>query len=176
MARCRVEGLTSFRSTVLAAAPALPKFAACFTLSTHLCLQQKAELMMSIDLGLAAPGRLTAWARMKGKEIKERGVPALGDFQSGEVTSQTRDRTRVPCTGRQILNHWTTREPPSRLSLYSSLCPDTSHFRKFDIIILAQCSPCKVSLLVYLQEEPALHNTRTAQSKFALGALPLLIT
>ena len=24
--------------------------------------------------------------------------------------SQTRDRTRVPCIGRQILNHWTTRE------------------------------------------------------------------
>jgi len=25
-------------------------------------------------------------------------------------SSQTRDQTRVPCTGRQILNHWTTRE------------------------------------------------------------------
>ena len=24
--------------------------------------------------------------------------------------SQTRDQTRVPCTGRQILNHWTPRE------------------------------------------------------------------
>ena len=24
--------------------------------------------------------------------------------------SQTRDRTCVPCIGRQILNHWTTRE------------------------------------------------------------------
>ena len=25
-------------------------------------------------------------------------------------SSQTRDQTRVLCTGRQILNHWTTRE------------------------------------------------------------------
>ena len=31
--------------------------------------------------------------------------------QHGE-TSQTRHRTCVPCTGRQILNHWTAREVP----------------------------------------------------------------
>ena len=29
------------------------------------------------------------------------------------ASSQTRDRTHVPCTGRWILNHWTTREVPS---------------------------------------------------------------
>ena len=27
-------------------------------------------------------------------------------------SSQTRARTRVPCIGRQILNHWATREAP----------------------------------------------------------------
>ena len=27
--------------------------------------------------------------------------------------SQTQDQTRVPCTGRRILNHWSTREVPS---------------------------------------------------------------
>ena len=27
-------------------------------------------------------------------------------------SSQTRDGTRVPCTGRRILNHWATREVP----------------------------------------------------------------
>ena len=27
-------------------------------------------------------------------------------------SSWTRDRTHVPCTGRQILNHWTTRKNP----------------------------------------------------------------
>ena len=29
--------------------------------------------------------------------------------------SLTRDQTRMPCTGRQILNHWTTREVPALL-------------------------------------------------------------
>ena len=28
-------------------------------------------------------------------------------------SSRTRDRTHVPCTGRQILNHWATREVPA---------------------------------------------------------------
>ena len=27
-------------------------------------------------------------------------------------SSRSRDQTHVPCTGRQILNHWTTREVP----------------------------------------------------------------
>ena len=30
-------------------------------------------------------------------------------------SSQTRDRTCVPCIGRRILNHWTTREVPTCL-------------------------------------------------------------
>ena len=29
-----------------------------------------------------------------------------------DLSSPTRDRTHVPCTGRRILNHWTTREVP----------------------------------------------------------------
>ena len=29
-----------------------------------------------------------------------------------DLSSPTRDRTRVPCIGRRILNHWTTREVP----------------------------------------------------------------
>ena len=27
-------------------------------------------------------------------------------------SSRTRERARVPCIGRQILNHWTTKEVP----------------------------------------------------------------
>ena len=27
-----------------------------------------------------------------------------------DLSSRTRDRTHIPCIGRQILNHWTTRE------------------------------------------------------------------
>ena len=37
-------------------------------------------------------------------------------------SSQTRDRTRVPCVGRWIPNHWTTREVPI-LSIFSLPCP-----------------------------------------------------
>ena len=29
-----------------------------------------------------------------------------------DLSSQTRDQTHVPCIGRQILNHWTTKEVP----------------------------------------------------------------
>ena len=29
-----------------------------------------------------------------------------------DLSSPNRDGTHVPCTGRQILNHWTTREVP----------------------------------------------------------------
>ena len=32
-------------------------------------------------------------------------------------SSLTRDGTRVPCTARWILNHWTTREVPKKLIL-----------------------------------------------------------
>ena len=41
------------------------------------------------------------------------GVAHSGLVASRHVgSSQTRDRTPVPCIGRQILNHWTTRETP----------------------------------------------------------------
>ena len=36
-------------------------------------------------------------------------------------SSQTRARTRVPCIGRQILNHYATKEAPIRLYLLISL-------------------------------------------------------
>ena len=32
-----------------------------------------------------------------------------------DLSSPTRDQTHVPCTGRQILNHWPRREVPSSL-------------------------------------------------------------
>ena len=34
------------------------------------------------------------------------------------LSSQTKDQTRVPCTGRQILNHWITREVPSHRYIF----------------------------------------------------------
>ena len=78
-------GLASLRSAVTAALPTLPEFATCFPLSTHLPVQRKAELMVSKDLGLAAPGRLTVWAETKGKAVKERKAPVLGGLVSEAV-------------------------------------------------------------------------------------------
>ena len=49
----------------------------------------------------------------------EHGLLALRHVES----SWTRDRTHVPCTGRQILNHWITRQVPG-----TSFCMDLSSF------------------------------------------------
>ena len=40
-----------------------------------------------------------------------------------DLSSTTRDQTRIPCIGRQILNHWTTREVPTEgvLMLFSTV-------------------------------------------------------
>ena len=38
----------------------------------------------------------------------------------GDVSSPTRDRTCVPCIGRWVLNHWTTREEPENVFFFFS--------------------------------------------------------
>ena len=73
--------------------------------STGCCLQR---LLL---LGARAPG---AWAQLFGllgsraqaQQLWCTGLVALQQVES----SQTRDRTRVPCIGWRILNHQTTRE------------------------------------------------------------------
>ena len=35
-----------------------------------------------------------------------------------DLSSPTRDGAHIPCIGRQILNHWTTREVPIPLQLF----------------------------------------------------------
>ena len=37
-----------------------------------------------------------------------------------DLSSQTRDRTHVACTGRQVLNHWTTKKVPEVKYSYST--------------------------------------------------------
>ena len=49
--------LTSPRLMVTTALPALPEFATCFPLATHLPIQQKAESVIPKDLGLPVPGQ-----------------------------------------------------------------------------------------------------------------------
>ena len=43
---------------------------------------------------------------MQAQQSQHTGFVVSWDVES----SQTRDRTRVPCIGGRILNHWTTRE------------------------------------------------------------------
>ena len=50
-------------------------------------------------------------------------------------SSWTRDRTCVPCIGRQILNHWTTREVPRSVNFWSSRTTWEA------------CSKCSVSVI-----------------------------
>ena len=55
--------------------------------------------------------------------VAVRGLSSCGaqaHFPLGmwDLSSPTRDRTCVPCIGRRILNHWTTREVPAE-ALYS---------------------------------------------------------
>ena len=55
------------------------------------------------------------------QQLRHTGLVALKHAGS----SSTRDRTHVPCTGRWILNHWTTREVPQLLlfmSCHSGSC------------------------------------------------------
>ena len=42
-----------------------------------------------------------------------------------DLSSPTRDRTRVPCFGRRILNHWTTKEVPSFFCVCNTLFTKT---------------------------------------------------
>ena len=45
-------------------------------------------------------------------ELRSCGARALHHALQNVGSSQTRGRTRVPCIGRQIPKHWTTREVP----------------------------------------------------------------
>ena len=48
-------------------------------------------------------------SRAQAQDLWHTGLIALHHVGS----SRTRDRTHVPCIGRWILNHWTTREAPA---------------------------------------------------------------
>ena len=64
-------------------------------------------------------------------------------------SSQTRARTRVPCTGRQTLNHCTTREAPIKgfiilqNALLSSTAISSPHYNNWWFLSLLYFPPCK---------------------------------
>ena len=45
-------------------------------------------------------------------------------YGMGDLSSPIRDRICIPCTGRQILNHWTTTEVPKNCFLIATACRD----------------------------------------------------
>jgi len=60
-------------------------------------------------MGFSLRQPLLLWSRssrVPSQELCRVGLIALWHMES----SQTRDRTYIPCNDRQILNHWTTRE------------------------------------------------------------------
>ena len=42
-------------------------------------------------------------------------------WSTWDLGSLIRDRTHIPCVGRQILNHWTTREVPA--TVFNNIIP-----------------------------------------------------
>ena len=60
--------------------------------------------------GPSAPGAQASVVAVLGLWLWHMGLVAPRHVKS----SWTRDQTHVPCTGRQILNHWTTRKVPGR--------------------------------------------------------------
>ena len=54
------------------------------------------------------------------KQLWPMGLAACSMWDS---SSQTKDGTHVPCIGRWILNHWTTREVPE-IFIFFKLCTD----------------------------------------------------
>ena len=85
-------------------------------------------------LFIAVRGPLTITAspvaehRLQTRRLSNRGSRAQPPRGMRE-SSQTRARTRVPCTGRQIPNHCATREALIILKLMDILYYSTSQFR-----------------------------------------------
>ena len=65
------------------------------------CREQRLLIVMASPVGNGL------W-RIQASGVVIYGLSCLEAHES----SRTRDRTHVPCIGRQILNHWTTREVP----------------------------------------------------------------
>ena len=63
-----------------------------------------------------------------------------------DFNSLTRDRTCLPCIGRQILNHWTTREVTTCKIFYYFIfltdgihIPSIRHFKVYNSVVFSTC-------------------------------------
>ena len=71
-------------------------------------------------------------------------------------SSWTRDRISVPCIGKQVLDHWTTREIPSLLLKLAPKCIQSHYLSLFLLYFpekgVASVGNLGVSLLMYLSQ------------------------
>ena len=88
-------------------------------LGRHWCLQAFASCGEQRLLSSAPASRCVGspYGKAGAQYLWLRGLVAPQHVGS----SQTRDQTCVPCTGRQILNHWTTREVKLKCSITSGM-------------------------------------------------------
>ena len=73
-------------------------------------------------------GRWAPWLRLVGSLVAAGGLLScdMWTLSCGVhvgSSSLTRDRTRIPCIGRQILNHWATREVPASILFSTDYMP-----------------------------------------------------
>ena len=55
-----------------------------------------------------------------------------------DLISPNRDRTHVPCIGRKILNHWTTREVPINMDVFLFICVFFNFFQQCPVVFSVQ--------------------------------------
>ena len=84
--------------------------------------------LLQFNFGAAEHARLHAgflWLRRAGLLSRSSGAQYLWCMSSPALqhvgSSGARNRTCVPCLGRRILNHWTTREAPPMVLLLAKL-------------------------------------------------------
>ena len=89
-------------------------FAAAFRLS--LVAANRGYSLVAVHELLIVVASLAVEHRLQGAWAQQLRLVELVAPQHVE-SSQSRDRTHVPCTGKQILNHGTTREVPESIFL-----------------------------------------------------------
>ena len=82
-----------------------PKFTNYQLLFCHVCF----IFLFFFIVYLLTFGCIRSSLQRAGSLVAARGAPR----SMWDLSSQTRDETCLPCIGRWILNHWTTREVPA---------------------------------------------------------------
>ena len=121
-----------------------------------------------------------AWAYPCGV-LARRGARALG-FQAQQlwhtglvapwhvISSWTKDRICIPCIGRQILNHWTSREvPPFFKCIMHDACTSIVEMRKHGAV--PTCVDAGADFLVHILPLPLTNSLLLLSGSVMSGAL-----